>query len=496
MRLSIVLLGCLVCSCSGEPSGPTEPLRAGAIEPATGSVAGGTRVTVTGSGFREGVEVEVGPSPCTNLVIESGSRLSCTTGSSDFVEDLVDVAIRDGDERSMLSYAYAYVCPWTTSSGRRSCGAAPPDPVAVQPVSAWVIDEAMAMALETDGTGSERVVSAPVPATDMRGSQLKIWLRVSGIDHVSALDLSLGNRGLTSAFTLRLDSGQGQQWMTEGDLVGFTVSWSPEHLTTVGTPDRAAIEEIAFRVVDDASGSVRVAIGGVALVPEPIGQYPEGLLSFTFDDNWSVMANAAGDSLARFGFPATAYVIIDYIDKQDRATHNELHDLQLAGWDIAVHAFTGAHHDARFPTLPAQVVEDDLVDAREWLMRYGFKGHHHCAYPGGDFSYGGSSILPIVGRYFTSCRTIYQRQREAMPPSDPLKLRVLYVTASTSLTAAKLAVDRARANHEWIILVFHQFTSGAPSLSTEWAMSDLDQLVDYVAASGIEVSTVANALAR
>ena len=53
-------------------------------------------------------------------------------------------------------------------------------------------------------------------------------------------------------------------------------------------------------------------------------------------------------------------------------------------------------------------------------------------------------------------RTIFQAQREAMPPSDPLKLRVLYVTSSTSLGAVQLGVDRARANHEWIILVFHR----------------------------------------
>ncbi len=497
MRLWIALLACVSCAAPSEPGGPAEPIRAGAIEPATGSVAGGTRVTITGSGFRQGVEVDVGAAPCTEVVIESGSRLTCTTGSSDFVEDVVDVAIHHGDERATLEYAFEYFCPWTTTTGRRSCGAAPPEPVAVQPISAWVLDETQAITLETDGTGSQRVAGKQVPATDMRGSMLKVWLQVSNIDHATAIDVSLGNPGLSSAFVFRLRSGQGQQWITEGDMVAFTVSFSPENQTTVGLPDRAAIEEIAFRVSDDGTGSpVRVTVGGLALVPEPSGEYPNGLLSFSFDDNWSVMASIGAEILARHQFPATAYVIIDYVDKPDRATHTDLLDLQLAGWDIAVHSFTGEHHNARFPTLSAEVVEDDLVDSREWLMRYGFHGHHHCAYPGGDFTYGGSNILPIVGRYFTSCRTIYQRQREAMPPSDPLKLRVLYITNSTSLSAAELAVDHARTNHEWIILVFHQLVDTAPSATTEWSRTDFEQLVDYVAASGIEVATVANALAR
>jgi len=47
----------------------------------------------------------------------------------------------------------------------------------------------------------------------------------------------------------------------------------------------AAIEEISFHVADDATGTpVQVTVGGVALVPEPTGEFPKGLLSFTFDD--------------------------------------------------------------------------------------------------------------------------------------------------------------------------------------------------------------------
>ncbi len=499
MRLSLALVWMTACSSitePGGPGGPAEPVRASAIEPKSGSVAGGTRVTITGSGFREGVTVKVGPAACTDVAIEASTRLTCTTGSSDFVEDVVDVAVVGGDDRAVLEYAFEYACPWTTSTGRRSCGAAPPEPVVVQPISAWVLEESQPLSIATDGTGAVGIASVQVPATDMRGSLLKIWLRVQGLEHASAIDVQLGNRGLSNHYTFRLRSGQGQQWITEGDLVAFTVSWSPENAITTGSPDRAAIEEIAFHVADDATGNpLQVSVGGVALVPEPTAEFPKGLLSFTFDDNWSMMPDIAAVVLARHDFPATAYVIIDYVDKQDRATHDQLHDLQLHGWDIAVHAFTGAHHDARFPTLPAEVVEDDLVDARAWLMRYGFHGHHHCAYPGGDFAYGGSNVLPIVGRYFTSCRTIYQRQREAWPPSDPLKLRVLYVTNGTSRAAVELAVDRARDNHEWIILVFHKLVSGEPVLSTEWKTADFEQLVEHVAASGIEVATVASALA-
>lgn len=74
-----------------------------------------------------------------------------------------------------------------------------------------------------------------------------------------------------------------------------------------------------------------------------------------------------------------------------------------------------------------------------------------------------------VGRRFCSTiRSINQKTTETWPPADPHKLRVLYITgtsAGTTLTAAKAAVDKAKANREWLILVFHDFAEGATTTS-------------------------------
>jgi peptidoglycan/xylan/chitin deacetylase (PgdA/CDA1 family) len=507
------LIACVFAGCAPLP---LEPLQLRTVTPSVGSVAGGTRVVLEGAGFDGSTVVEIGGVPCGDVTARGGT-LECTTGSTEFVEGVMDVVVKRGGEQLALPAAFEYRCPWTTSTGRRSCGAAPPRMLEEQPIAAWVNDGTglaadghgpsntedttdfmtgqMAAWVETDGAGTPRMLSTSIPATDMRGHLIKLWVKVDRVAAASAIEVWLGDRGLANSFRFRVRSSQAQQWMTDGDWVAYTVSWSPDNVVIEGSPDRSAIEQIAFRVVDDATGQrVKMHVNGLALVPEPVTDYPDGVLSFTFDDNWSSMGAAGARVLDRHAFPDTAYIIVDYVDQPDRTSMTELRELQERGWDIAAHAYSSLNHNARFPTLPAEAVEDDLVDSRAWLMTNRFRGHDHCAYPGGDFSYGGDDILPLAARYFTSCRTIYQRQREASPPSDPLKLRVLYVTSGTSLATAEAAVTNAKQNREWIILVFHKLVDGNPSLLTEWRTSDFERLAEHVAKTGIQVRTVAGVL--
>ena len=246
---------------------------------------------------------------------------------------------------------------------------------------------------------------------------------------------------------------------------------------------------------DDGAGMpVRVHLDAIAAVDQPVTRYPNGVVSFSFDDDWSDGSGVAAPILASHDFAATSYVIADTVGRSQRASLDELHALQAAGWDIAVHADTDEHHSIRYPKLSAAEVEDDMVDARAWLMEQGFRGFDHCAYPGGDFTGGSGDVLALAGRYFASCRSIYEQQRETYPPSDGRKLRVLYVTSTASLESLTQAIDGAREARAWIILVFHHLVT-SPSRSTDWTPSDFAALVDYVAASGMEVAPVSQVLA-
>jgi peptidoglycan/xylan/chitin deacetylase (PgdA/CDA1 family) len=504
----------LIAACTPDDG----PLSVRSISPTVGSAAGGTRITLDGTGFSSSTRVEIGGALCESVMLDGPTRLSCTTGSSDFREGAMDVVVSRDAESFVLPGAFAYECPWTTNGGRRSCGAAPAGQVAPQMIAGWLtqFDDpnafvihspvpcnladtsdfalgSQSMWFETDGAGGlVRFGRSGMAAFDFRDRDFKIWIKLDNVAHLSSLEVQLGDSSMTNAFKFRLRSAQGQQWMTEGDWVAFTVPWAPSAIT--GSPDRGAITDVRIAASDDATGQpVRVHLNAIAAVDQPVMRFPNGAVSFSFDDDWSDGSGVAAPILAAHGFGATSYVIVETVGGTQRASLDDLHALQDAGWDIAVHSATDEHHSLRYPKLSAAEVEDDMVDARAWLMEKGFKGFDHCAYPGGDFTGGSTDVLALAGRYFSSCRSIYEQQRETYPPSDGRKLRVLYVTSSATLASLEQAIDSAREARAWIILVFHHLVA-SPSRSTDWATTDFAALVDYVAASGMDVAPVSRVL--
>jgi peptidoglycan/xylan/chitin deacetylase (PgdA/CDA1 family) len=507
---------------------PDAPPTVTSITPAIGSVAGGTFVMIEGSGFVPTTAVAIGGVPCAPVVVMSATLLACTTGDSHFAEGAKDVVVTNPDSMSAtLATAFTYECPWTTSLGRRSCGAVPPrPPFPAQVVSSWIttfeaghgfvangpasagdnLDDTsdavlgtQSAVIETDGAGTLRTLTRTgLPPIDFTGYMPKLWVKIDHVKSASRLQLALGDSNLANQFRFSFHSTQAQRWTTDGDWVALSMSWAPENVAIVGTPNRAAITDVQLRVIDDASGTpVQVHVNGIVLVAEPVTTYPDGVLTFTFDDNYANMVTAALPPLAAHAFPATAYVITDMVGESNRATLADLKTLQDDhGWEIAAHAGTDLHHYARYPNLSAQVLEDDMVDARAWLIANGFGGYDQCSYPGGDFTGGiGTDVLALARRYFATCRTIYQGERETYPPADSAKLRVFYVTNAVTLATAMAAVDHAKANREWIILVFHSLVA-APASSTEWSAMDFAALVDHVASTGIPVKTVGQVLAE
>jgi peptidoglycan/xylan/chitin deacetylase (PgdA/CDA1 family) len=347
-----------------------------------------------------------------------------------------------------------------------------------------------AAVVETIGTGSTRTLAktgmAPI---DFTGKVARLWLKLEGVEHLGELEVQLGDANLANAYRFSLRTGQSRQWFTDGDWVSVAVPWSPDGVN--GSPDRSRITDVMVKVADDASGShVRMHLNGIALVAEAAPAYSGGVISFTFDDGFDTIVPAS-QMLAAHGFAATAYVITDQVDKDGRAKLSDLTTLQNAGWDIAAHAYTQVDHALNYTELSPSEVEDDMVNTRAWLIAHGFQGYDHCAYPSGEFD---ATIVALAGRYFTSCRTIYSAQQELSPPSDARRLRVGYVTSSVALATVEQWIDEARANHEWLILVFHHFTD-TPVASVDWRASDFQAVVEHVAASGLPAATVSTVTA-
>ena len=91
-------------------SGGNQPPTFGGVSPASGPTAGGTVITVTGSGFYAGVTVTVGGGNATGVSLISGATLTCTTPSGG--AGAADVVVTNLDAQSATGTgAFTYVPP-------------------------------------------------------------------------------------------------------------------------------------------------------------------------------------------------------------------------------------------------------------------------------------------------------------------------------------------------------------------------------------------------
>ncbi|HEX5473654.1 MAG TPA: IPT/TIG domain-containing protein [Vicinamibacterales bacterium] len=128
-RLAALTLTLAIAACGGGPSGPEGLPTLVSIAPATGSVDGGTRVRLTGSGFSAGASVFFGDTAAIDVGVDSPDQISATTPPHAAGD--VDVAVVSLGARASLPSGFAFVRtasgpPVITSLGARGTRANEP----------------------------------------------------------------------------------------------------------------------------------------------------------------------------------------------------------------------------------------------------------------------------------------------------------------------------------------------------------------------------------
>src|ERR1019366_7713449 len=84
------------------------------VSPSSGTTAGGTAVTITGTNFAAGATVTFGSNAATNVVVVSGTQITATktAGSTGAVTVTVTVNGQSGS----LASGFTYVVPPTVTS--------------------------------------------------------------------------------------------------------------------------------------------------------------------------------------------------------------------------------------------------------------------------------------------------------------------------------------------------------------------------------------------
>ncbi len=202
---------------------------------------------------------------------------------------------------------------------------------------------------------------------------------------------------------------------------------------------------------------------------------------FTFDDGLVDSYTTAYPILSGHGFPATCFVVSNYIGGGGCLTLANCTALYSAGWDIANH--TASHLVLTGGQEAAWMADVATCDA--WLHTNSFdRARNIIAAPSGQYTTASLQLLAAAGYKLHRSANWYKYTsiRDSL-----LALLVFYCdsSAGNSLADALSALTVAKTSGSCIVFCLHylQATSGV----NQWATADFTTLVASVASSGMRV---------
>lgn len=364
----------------------------------------------------------------------------------------------------------------------------------------------------TSGSGQYANLDSPSLNANMTGGMLRVLVKVDDVTHLQLVNLYAGDATLANSWKWQVQAGYNpnSNYVSSGEWVWLCLNVGDAVAT--GTPNPAAVAFIRLQVQDDNTGNpVTAHWQAVEVVPSGAAAFPNGVVSITFDDSWQSAMDLGKPRMDQYGYRGTIFPITSVVGSSGRLTIPELRALQdQLGWEIAAHAYTDADHSLSDTGMTAAQLDADSRNQKAWLVANGFRGEGH-AYPLGQFgpTADGQPGIDTLRKYWAYCRTTLGKSnpngvslREVFPPPDPFRLRAQSgITtfsggyAPSNLTAATTGdLDKAKAQGQWLILVFHAIVTGAPTSTTTIGQSDFNAIVDGINSRGMTVLPIGDVL--
>jgi peptidoglycan/xylan/chitin deacetylase (PgdA/CDA1 family) len=351
------------------------------------------------------------------------------------------------------------------------------------------------LSMVTDGAAGFGLATRSLgTARDYTGKSLLLWIKISDTTKLNWISLYAGSGGISSNnYMWRIYTGPLDLISNQWALVSLAFA---DVTTTTGSPNRAALD--SFRLsVQDKGGSAPVTcwFNGIADFPEP-ATFPNGVVSFVFDDCYLSQYTEARKKLDQYGFAATAYAIANVVDTTGTfMTMDQMHRLEeYSGWEVAAHAYTEALHTAvgGYTALSPAVLDLELRMLKDWLMLNGFRGSDHYAYPQGLTN---PAVRAAVLKYFPSARVYTNGLIETLPPADAGFMRSHGIANTTTVGAIETKIDHAFTSKAWDIITMHKVVTTATT-ALEMTIADFGTIVDYANTKGVAVLPVGDVLRK
>jgi peptidoglycan/xylan/chitin deacetylase (PgdA/CDA1 family) len=343
-------------------------------------------------------------------------------------------------------------------------------------------------------------------AIDLSAKVLKVAVRMDDRAHIKELSLQVTADNFVNFSKCTVVpqtpyvAGDNHAWVQEGDFWVCTLSRG-DFGSGAGTTNWAAINKIRLRGNDNGI-ACNAWVQVLGFQPDP----PSGIVVLQTDDGDASVLTFL-KTLSEYGFPSVINIIAERIGQAGSLTLAQLQAARDQGHQIAPHPFydTGTHTPG-YDGISAAAAETDMQLLKRYLIdTVGVSPDdaQDLALPHGTWTVAQRALFR---KYTRSVRSVYggvgtaRATVDTLPPGDPYRLRCWQVQSTDTPATLLAAVDKAMANKELLVLLFHQFVSSVTTPSIQYLTTDMTTFVDGLAGVGSSraitpvVRTMASAL--
>jgi len=304
------------------------------------------------------------------------------------------------------------------------------------PTSDWV-------RIGTEGNGHPMLLASRINEVNLKQKIIKLRCRINSIDFLQHLELRLStNKNFDNYLAMTVPLYTDKRFNLLQDHSWHTLSFGLANAKPMGEIKNNTINYLGIYLQDNQIAPVILDFTDITILDAP---YP-AVVSYTFDDGHSDHLTAA-KLMKPVGHRGTAYIIPDKLGKKDYLTLQQLVELKNLGWGISF------HHHISFTDFSATVLKSEINEGFKFFQaNHLTNAMHHLAYPLGRQNR--SYVLPLVRKYFRTAR-VASGGLETLPPGDPHLLRAVNVLSSTTPNEIHDLLKAAKANNQWLILMFH-----------------------------------------
>lgn len=318
-------------------------------------------------------------------------------------------------------------------------------------------------------------------AFDATNKNLVMWVRAADMANLAYLRLQVHSSATDWVrFRMPVDSNNYPGPDREGwvpfefstrntDSVGGTINW-------------AAVNEIRISAYRSTTSKVNyLDVGALALrTKSPL--YPNGVVSFTFDD-WHATDYTVGKAkLDTKGWLGSAFICpgrVETDNASDGVSLGYAHAMQDAGWDMCAHSYDLASHVAWTSWTETQLQYEWERTKRKMIELGLTSGIEHMATPTGAYN---ATMARLAEKgWWSTIRVTGQVEKPRMPvPVDPYRTGAYSFTTidTTALNVIKADMDNARLIGGHYVLNAHDLTD--TTTANNWRAA-----VDYAEAIGL-----------